>query len=119
MEDLYVSVFWDITGCSQVKVNRIFGQIYRLHFQGSRRSQARNQHEVAASSEHDMSEKIEILLTTGVRTSNPKTRSLVLILASFVYTYIYQPDPYSFHLFSMDNTALRKSTKKLGVVHIQ
>jgi hypothetical protein len=26
--------FWDITPCSPLKVNRRFGGIYRLHFQG-------------------------------------------------------------------------------------
>jgi hypothetical protein len=28
------SVFWDITPYSPLKVNQIFGEIYRLHLQG-------------------------------------------------------------------------------------
>jgi hypothetical protein len=34
------SVFWDITPCSQLEVNRRFGGTYRLHFQGWRISRA-------------------------------------------------------------------------------
>jgi hypothetical protein len=39
------SVFWDKTPCSLVKVNWCFGETYRLHLQGRRVKQARNQHE--------------------------------------------------------------------------
>jgi hypothetical protein len=35
-------VFWDITLCSPVKVNRRFGVTYRLHLQDRRVIQARN-----------------------------------------------------------------------------
>jgi hypothetical protein len=28
------TIFWDITPCSPLKVKRLFGEIYRLHFQG-------------------------------------------------------------------------------------
>jgi hypothetical protein len=45
------SVFWDITPCSSLLVKRRFGGIYRLHLQGRRISQVRNQHE--ASSKKD------------------------------------------------------------------
>jgi hypothetical protein len=38
------TIFWDITLCSPLKVNRRFGGIYRLHLQG-RISRARNQRE--------------------------------------------------------------------------
>jgi hypothetical protein len=37
------SVFWDITPCSPLKVNRPFEGTCRLHLQGRRISQARNQ----------------------------------------------------------------------------
>jgi hypothetical protein len=30
------SIFWDITPCSQLKVNQRFGRTYRLHLQGRR-----------------------------------------------------------------------------------
>jgi hypothetical protein len=39
------TVFWDITLCSPLKVNRRFGGTHRLHLQGRRISRARNQHE--------------------------------------------------------------------------
>jgi hypothetical protein len=37
------SIFWDIMSCSPLKVNRRFGGTCRLHFQGLRIIQARNQ----------------------------------------------------------------------------
>jgi hypothetical protein len=37
------AVFWDITPCSLLKVNRRFVGTYRLHLQGSRTSLSRNQ----------------------------------------------------------------------------
>jgi hypothetical protein len=37
------TIFWDITLCSPLKVNRRFGRTYRLHLQGRRISRARNQ----------------------------------------------------------------------------
>jgi hypothetical protein len=39
------SIFWDITPCSPLKVNRSFGETRCLHLQERRTSQARNQHE--------------------------------------------------------------------------
>jgi hypothetical protein len=39
------TIFWDITPCSPLNVNRRFGETYRLHFQGRRISWARNQRE--------------------------------------------------------------------------
>jgi hypothetical protein len=39
------SVFWDITPCSPLKVDRCFGGTSHLHFQGRRIRQARNQSE--------------------------------------------------------------------------
>jgi hypothetical protein len=38
-------IFWDITPCSPLKVNRRFGGSYDLHIQGPWISQARNQRE--------------------------------------------------------------------------
>jgi hypothetical protein len=45
------SIFWDITPCSLVKVNRRFGGTYRLHLQG-RISRARYQRILLASCFH-------------------------------------------------------------------
>jgi hypothetical protein len=39
------SIFWDITPCGPFKVNRSFGGTCRLHLQGLRISQERNQRE--------------------------------------------------------------------------
>jgi hypothetical protein len=36
------TIFWDITPCSILKVNRRFGGIYRLHLQGRKISRVRN-----------------------------------------------------------------------------
>jgi hypothetical protein len=38
-------IFWDITSCNPLKVNRRFGGTSRLHLRGRRISQARNQRE--------------------------------------------------------------------------
>jgi hypothetical protein len=39
------SIFWDITSCSPLKVNRCFGESCSLHLQGRGMSRARNQRE--------------------------------------------------------------------------
>jgi hypothetical protein len=44
------SIFWDITPCSALKVNRRFGGICCPHFRGAKISRARNQHENSNSS---------------------------------------------------------------------
>jgi hypothetical protein len=40
-----ISDFWEVTGRSLLNVNRYFGRPYRVHLQGRRKIQARNQHE--------------------------------------------------------------------------
>jgi hypothetical protein len=42
------TIFWDITPCSPLKVNRCLGGTCRLSFQGRRISHKRNQHEVGS-----------------------------------------------------------------------
>jgi hypothetical protein len=39
------TIFWDITPCSPLRVNRRFGGTYCLRFQGGRISRERNQRE--------------------------------------------------------------------------
>jgi hypothetical protein len=39
------TIFWDITPCSPMNVNRRFGRTYRLHLQGRRISWTRSQRE--------------------------------------------------------------------------
>jgi hypothetical protein len=41
-------IFWDITPCSLLKVNRCFGGTCRLHLQRRKISQPRNQHEASS-----------------------------------------------------------------------
>jgi hypothetical protein len=43
------TVFWDITPSSPLEVNRRFGGTYRLHLQGRRMNQARNEHKAGSS----------------------------------------------------------------------
>jgi hypothetical protein len=74
-------VFWDITPCSLLKVNRHFGGTYRLHLRGRKICRARNQRESrwqtepfqrAFNSLHGViSQKIVLFITTAVITSNP------------------------------------------------
>jgi hypothetical protein len=42
------STFWDITPFNPLKVNRRFGEKSRLHLEGRRISQARNQREAGS-----------------------------------------------------------------------
>jgi hypothetical protein len=58
------SVFWDITPFSPLKVNRRFGGTRRLHVQGRRISQARNQRKAGGKALNGLhgviSQKIEL-----------------------------------------------------------
>jgi hypothetical protein len=73
------TIFWDITPCSLLKVNRRFGGTYRLHLQGRKISRARNQSEsrwqattLTLNGLHGViSQKMVLFITTAVRTSNP------------------------------------------------
>jgi hypothetical protein len=42
-------IFWEITLCNLLKVNRRFGGTYRLHLQSRRINEARNQHEASSN----------------------------------------------------------------------
>jgi hypothetical protein len=46
------SIFWDITLCRPLEVNRRFGGTCRLHLPGRKISQARNQHEAGSKQIH-------------------------------------------------------------------
>jgi hypothetical protein len=48
-----IYIFWDTMLYSLVKVSRLFGEAYRLHPQGGRVSQARNQHEAGNKDAED------------------------------------------------------------------
>jgi hypothetical protein len=94
-------IFWDITPCSPLRVNRHYGGTCRLHLQDRRISQARNQRKGCGSAccllhtglilrswrwrryvppkrrltfnglHGIISQKIVLFITTAVRTSNP------------------------------------------------
>jgi hypothetical protein len=94
------SIFWDITPCGPLKVNRRFGGICRLHLQGRRISQAKTSVKQVArralilvpwrwkrnvplkcrltfNGLHGViTQKIEIFITTDVSTSNPTYLSM-------------------------------------------
>jgi hypothetical protein len=55
------TIFWDITSCSPLSVNRRFGGTYRLHLQGRRNN----------LSKKPARKHLAPLMTTSVRTSNP------------------------------------------------
>jgi hypothetical protein len=63
-------VFWDITPCSPLEVKRLFGGICRPYLQGRRISKARNQREASNRLHGVISQKIELFITSAVRTSN-------------------------------------------------
>jgi hypothetical protein len=76
------TIFWDITPCSPLKVNRCFGGTYRLHLQDRRIRRARNQWQaeryvppkrrLTCNGLHGViSQKIVLFITTAVSTSNP------------------------------------------------
>jgi hypothetical protein len=87
---LKISIFWDITPCSPLKVNWRFGRVFRLHLQDRRKIQARNQHKAGNKraeyghgiflqksrltfiGQHgDISQKAELFITVDVSTSSP------------------------------------------------
>jgi hypothetical protein len=78
------SIFWNITPCSPLEVNRSFGRKYRLHLQGRKVSRTRNQRESRWQTEtfngiHGViSQKTELFITTTVRTSNPTWLSMII-----------------------------------------
>jgi hypothetical protein len=47
------SVFWDITPCSPLKVDRPFGGVYRLYIHGRTISQETRQHETYSMQSFD------------------------------------------------------------------
>jgi hypothetical protein len=74
------SVFRNIMPCSQLKINRRLGATYRLHLQGPRINQDRNQHESSSKQSSEtsilnglhgaISRKIELFIIIAVKTSD-------------------------------------------------
>jgi hypothetical protein len=99
------SIFWDIMPCSPLKVNRSFGGTWRLHLRGRIINQARNQRKTGSKQTFlawlifrprrwrrhfpperaltfnglcgVISQKIEMFITTAVRTSNPDSYTVI------------------------------------------
>jgi hypothetical protein len=86
IEEPKSTIFWNITPCSPLSVNRRFGGKYRLYLQGRKISWARNQRESTSicSSETSVdtqSQKMVLFITTAVRISNLTIEEL--LCASF------------------------------------
>jgi hypothetical protein len=58
------TIFWHITPCSPLKANRRFGGTCRLHIQGRRIGQARNQRETG--SKQSLEVKLHAFLTSAL-----------------------------------------------------
>jgi hypothetical protein len=83
------SVFWDITPCSPLKVNRRFGWTHRLHLHGRRIGRATNQRESRWQAEAICSSETSVHSQrtarryipqdsiTAVRTSTPTNRRMI------------------------------------------
>jgi hypothetical protein len=69
-------IFWDITPCSPLSVNRRFGGTYRLHLQG-RRSSARNQ----------QANRYQIRITLNNKTTKDTQKKFYKAVAVHVLTY--------------------------------
>jgi hypothetical protein len=67
--DMKNPVFWHMTPCSLMKTNRSFGRTCHLLLEGWRVSQARNQ-PVARSYKASYPQRIELFITTAIKTSN-------------------------------------------------
>jgi hypothetical protein len=69
------SILWSITPRSPLKVNRRFGGTCSLHLRGWRwRCHVPPKRRLTFNSVHDViPQRIELFITTGVRTSNPTT----------------------------------------------
>jgi hypothetical protein len=83
------TIFWDITPCSSLKVNRLFGGTYRIHLQ-ARISQARYQRESRLTFNRlhaIISQKIVLFITTAVRTSNPTKIYMPLDHFDFIFKF--------------------------------
>jgi hypothetical protein len=61
-----ISIFWDITPCSPLKVNRRFGRTYRLHLQDRSISQVRNQRHLCCG-DSTSPDSIVDLLSDGLK----------------------------------------------------
>jgi hypothetical protein len=73
-------IFWDMTPCSPLNVNRRFGGTYRLHIQGRKKKfrkkpaskQVARKRRLTLNRLHGViSRKMILFITTAVKTSNP------------------------------------------------
>jgi hypothetical protein len=68
------SVFWDITSCSPLKMNRRFGGAFHLHLQGQI-SLARNQHEVGSNGS----------VSNWIRSVQPDAKMIVILEQEIIW----------------------------------
>jgi hypothetical protein len=73
------SIFLDITPCNPLKMNPLSGGTCRLHLQGRRISKQETSVKQVAGLHGVISQKIELFITTAVRTSNSTRHFLFLV----------------------------------------
>jgi hypothetical protein len=61
------TIFWDKMQCIQLTVNRRFGGTSRLHLQGRRVSQTRNQRESMWQAEPTIYVRFEVLIAVSLK----------------------------------------------------
>jgi hypothetical protein len=67
-----ITMFWNVTPCSLIEVQRCFGGTYCSHLHGRRVSQAVSQQEADDTGPHGViSRKMVLFIVTAVRTLNP------------------------------------------------
>jgi hypothetical protein len=87
------SIFWDITPCSPLSVNRRFGGTYRFHLQGRKNKFSKKpvckqvaRRRILLSGLHGIiSQKMVPFITTTVRTSNATSCKYVCMLRAVIF----------------------------------
>jgi hypothetical protein len=96
------SIFWNIKPSSSMKLNRRFGGICSIHLQDRSISEARSQRETGGKQSRlhgVISKKIELHITTAVRTSNHATPFLSTLFSVCLYDTLETITSYHSHLY--------------------
>jgi hypothetical protein len=87
-------IFWDITPCSPLKVNRRFWGTYRLHLQGRRIIRARNQHETDVQAEAICSSETSVDFQRTIWHYIPEDSTLHNRTSSFRFVFVHSVEVY-------------------------
>jgi hypothetical protein len=109
------SIFWDITPCNPLEVNRRFGEIYCLHFQRWRINRTRHQHESrwqeVSCSAYSSILKMEAIYSSETSIDFQRTTWRYIPEDSIVHNHrcenLKSYDYYSSSLFSWDSYFFR------------